>query len=52
MPEGIKMAVKVICTDEDYYFRLGISEILEETLLSRVDIAFSSGFDSESGFVE
>lgn len=42
------MAVKVICTDEDYYFRLGISEILEETLLSRVDIAFSSGFDSES----
>lgn len=42
------MAVKVVCTDEDYYFRLGISVILEDIILSSVDINFSSGFDSES----
>lgn len=42
------MTVKVVCTDEDYYFRLGISVILEEILLSSVDIDLSSGFDSES----
>lgn len=42
------MAVKVVCTDEDYYFRLGISEILGETFISTIDLEFSSGFDSES----
>ncbi|WP_428944977.1 helix-turn-helix domain-containing protein [Pantoea sp. FN060301] len=34
--------------DEDYYFRLGISEIIGGTLLSCIDIEFSSGFDSET----
>ncbi|MEM6162498.1 LuxR C-terminal-related transcriptional regulator [Erwinia sp. P6884] len=34
--------------DDDYYFRLGISEIIGETLISCIDIEFSSGFDSET----
>ena len=42
------MDVKVICTDDDYYFRLGISKVIEEALLSRVGVEFLSGFDSEN----
>jgi len=42
------MDVKVICTDEDYYFRLGISKLIEEALLSRANVDFLSGFDSEN----
>jgi len=42
------MNVRVICTDEDYYFRLGISKLIEEALLSRVNVDFLSGFDSEN----
>jgi len=46
--EGKDVDVKVICTEGDHYFRLGISKIIEEALLSRVNIEFLSGFDSEN----
>jgi len=42
------MDVKVICTDDDYYFRLGISKIIEEALLFRVNVEFLSDFNSEN----
>ncbi|RTY58251.1 LuxR family transcriptional regulator [Pantoea sp. YU22] len=42
------MDIKVICTDENYYFRLGISKIIEEALLLGGSVAFLPGFDSEN----
>lgn len=48
MRKGKYMDVKIICTDDNYYFRLGISKIIEEALLSHVNVEFLSGFDSES----
>jgi len=42
------MDVKVICTDDNYYFRLGISKVIEEALLSHVNVEFLATFDSEN----
>lgn len=42
------MELKVICTNEDYFFRLGISKVIEEALSSDTDITFLSGFDSQN----
>ena len=42
------MDVKVICTDDNCYFRLGISKIIDEAILSGVNIEFLSGFDSDN----
>ncbi|SFO52120.1 regulatory protein, luxR family [Candidatus Pantoea varia] len=42
------MDFNVVCTDENYFFRLGISKIIEEALLSDAKVNFLSGFDSHS----
>lgn len=42
------MDFNVVCIDENYFFRLGISKIIEETLLSDAKVNFISGFDSHN----
>ncbi|HGU9825292.1 TPA: LuxR C-terminal-related transcriptional regulator [Enterobacter cancerogenus] len=42
------MNVNVVCVSENCFFRLGISKLIEEALLSDVKVAFLSGFDSHS----
>lgn len=42
------MDLKVVCTDENYFFRLGISKLIEEALLSDARVKFLPGFDSHS----
>jgi len=42
------MDLKVICTDKNYFFRLGISKIIEEALICDAKVNFLSGFDSRS----
>ncbi|MGD9427038.1 helix-turn-helix transcriptional regulator [Pantoea sp. NSTU24] len=41
------MDFNVVCTDDNYFFRLGISKVIEEVLLSETRVNFLSGFDSE-----
>jgi len=43
-----KMDFNVVCTDDNYFFRLGISKIIEGTLLSDAKVHFLSGFDSHN----
>ncbi|KAF6661931.1 LuxR family transcriptional regulator [Pantoea sp. EKM101V] len=40
------MEFHVICTNENYFFRLGISKIIERALLSDAKVNFLSGFNS------
>lgn len=40
-----KMDFKVICTNENYFFRLGISKIIEEALLSDTPVEFLPAYD-------
>lgn len=42
------MDIKIICTEDNLYFKLGISGVLEDALLSGNTITFLSRFDSES----
>ena len=42
------MDVNVVCTDDNYFFRLGISKVIEEALLSDAEVKFLSGFDSHN----
>lgn len=42
------MDLNVVCTDENYFFRLGISKVIEEALLSDAKVNFLSGFDSHN----
>lgn len=42
------MDLKVICTDENYYFRLGISKVIEEAFLHDANVEFLPGFDGFS----
>lgn len=42
------MDIKIICTDDNYYFRLGISRIIEESILTQVDFDFLSNFDARN----
>ncbi|MGK3143618.1 helix-turn-helix transcriptional regulator [Pantoea sp. C2G6] len=42
------MDFNVVCTSEDYFFRLGISKIIEEALSVDTKVKFLSGFDSYS----
>jgi len=37
------MDVNVVCTDDNYFFRLGISKVIEEALLSDAEVKFLSG---------
>jgi len=40
--------ITLICRDENYYFRSGISEIIKESLLSSCKVEFLTEYDSES----
>jgi DNA-binding CsgD family transcriptional regulator len=40
------MEVKIVCMDENYYFRLGIAEIVKELMLPSVRVTFLEGADS------
>lgn len=42
------MDFNVVCTDDNYFFRIGISKIIEEALLADAKVNFLSGFDSHS----
>lgn len=42
------MDFKVVCTSENYFFRLGISKIIEEALLSDIPIEFLSAYNVEN----
>ncbi|MEB7540294.1 LuxR C-terminal-related transcriptional regulator [Pantoea anthophila] len=42
------MELKVICTDENYFFRLGISKLIEEALFSDANVVLLPGTDSHS----
>lgn len=42
------MEAKIICTDENYYFRFGISEIIKEAMLSCTSVQFLTGVDREN----
>lgn len=42
------MDFKVVCTNENYFFRLGISKIIEEALLSDKPVEFLSAYDAKS----
>lgn len=48
MLKGKSMDIKIVCTDENYYFRLGISKVIEEALLCGARVEFLSGFASEN----
>lgn len=41
------MDLKVFCTDENYFFRLGISKVIEEALQSDAKVKFLSGSDRQ-----
>ncbi|MFV9671202.1 LuxR family transcriptional regulator [Pantoea sp. ARC607] len=41
------MDFKVFCTDENYFFRLGISKVIEEALQSDAKVKFLSGSDRQ-----
>jgi len=43
-----KMEFKVVCTNEDYFFRLGISKVIQEAFSSETDVRFLAGFDASS----
>ena len=43
-----KMNLNVVCIDENYFFRLGISKIIEKALLSDAKVNFLPVFDSHS----
>jgi len=43
-----KMDFKVVCTNENYFFRLGISKIIEEALLSDSSVEFLRTDSSQS----
>lgn len=42
------MDFKVVCTNENYFFRLGISKIIEEALLSDTLVEFLPDYDVQS----
>ncbi|MDQ1215039.1 helix-turn-helix transcriptional regulator [Pantoea anthophila] len=42
------MDLKVICTEENNFFRIGISKVIECALLSEANVEFLSGFDSHN----
>ncbi|MBS1207171.1 MAG: LuxR family transcriptional regulator [Proteobacteria bacterium] len=42
------MVIKIACTDKNYFFRLGISKIIDESILSVANVEFLSNFDSQS----
>ncbi|MEM6052576.1 helix-turn-helix transcriptional regulator [Erwinia sp. P7711] len=42
------MDVKVICTDDNYYFRLGISGVIEAAFLCTANVEFLSNYDSKN----
>jgi len=42
------MEVKIVCMDENYYFRLGIAELLKELMLPGARVIFLTGADSNS----
>ena len=42
------MDLNVFCTDGNYYFKLGISKMIEGALLSDVNVKFLSGSINES----
>lgn len=42
------MDFNVICKDDNYYFKFGISELIKETFLVSANVGFLTGFDSES----
>ncbi|WP_223812779.1 MULTISPECIES: hypothetical protein [unclassified Pantoea] len=42
------MDLKVICTEENYFFRIGISKVIEGALLTEANVEFLSGFDSHN----
>lgn len=42
------MDLKVICTEENVFFRTGISKVIEGALLSESNVTFLSGFDSHN----
>lgn len=42
------MDVKIICKDDNYYFRFGISELINEAFLFSANVGFLTGFDSEN----
>jgi len=43
-----KMDFKVVCTNENYFFRLGISRIIEEALLSDTPVEFLPAYDTKN----
>lgn len=42
------MHFKVVCTNENYFFRLGISKIIEEALLSDTSVEFLPAYDAKN----
>lgn len=42
------MEVKIVCMDENYYFRLGIAEIVKELMLPGARVTFLTGAHSNS----
>jgi DNA-binding CsgD family transcriptional regulator len=42
------MDFKVVCTNENYFFRLGISKIIEEALLSDSPVEFLPAYDTQN----
>ena len=42
------MEVKIVCMDENYYFRLGIAEILKELMLPGARVTFLTGAHAHS----
>jgi len=42
------MDLKVICTDKNYFFRLGILKLIEEATLSDAKVCFLSEYDSHN----
>jgi len=43
-----KMDFKVICTNENYFFRLGISKIIEQALLCDTPVEFLPAYDAQN----
>lgn len=46
--KGKNMDVKIICKDDNYYFKFGISELIKEAFLFSANVGFLNGFDSEN----
>lgn len=46
--KGIKMDVNIICKDDNYYFKFGISELIKEAFQFSANVGFLTSFDREN----